>query len=160
MPLLGPPPKATSVAVSRSMKGNRAKDTGPELALRATLKRYGLRGYRANWRRAPGRPDIAFPRKKVAVFLNGCFWHRCPFCRPQLPKKNRPFWKRKFELNRARDARKTKELKSAGWKVYTVWECFLTRRAKKLDSILKDVSSAYRKAMTVGKPLLLTDVRS
>ena len=56
--------------------------------------------------KAPGRPDIAYPGRKVAIFVHGCYWHHCPRCYPNLPKSNPEFWARKFELNRERDARK------------------------------------------------------
>ncbi len=105
------------------MKGNRARDTGPEIALRGALRRAGLGGYRLHWRKAPGRPDIAYPGRKVAVFVMGCFWHRCPTCKPVIPRTNSEFWARKFALNAERDARKTRELERAGWTVVTVWEC-------------------------------------
>jgi DNA mismatch endonuclease (patch repair protein) len=105
------------------MKGNRARDTGPELALRRALRAAGLGGYRLHWKKAPGRPDIAYPGKHVAVFVMGCFWHRCPTCEPQLPRSNSDFWKKKFSLNAERDTRKTRELEEAGWAVVTVWEC-------------------------------------
>jgi len=120
---LGPPPPATSEAVSRSMKGNVAKDTKPELALRRLLREAGYPGYRLHWKKAPGRPDIAYPGRKVAIFVNGCYWHRCPHCNPSLPKTNTEFWEKKFALNQERDARKTKALEDEGWTVFTVWEC-------------------------------------
>jgi DNA mismatch endonuclease (patch repair protein) len=59
----------------------------------------------------------------VAVFVNGCYWHRCPHCRPPLPKSHPEFWSAKFAANQERDARKTAELEAAGWVVVTVWEC-------------------------------------
>lgn len=71
------------------------------------------------------RPDIAFVGKKVAIFVHGCFWHRCPRCNYPLPKNNTEFWQTKFERNVARDARKKADLKHLGWKVITVWECEL-----------------------------------
>jgi len=124
---LGPPPPPTSAAVSRSMRGNAPKNTGPELELRRLLWAAGLRGYRLHWKKAPGRPDLAFPGRKVAVFVNGCFWHRCPTCQPPAPRSHSEFWKRKFELNRERDVRKRHELEQSGWQVLTVWECALRR---------------------------------
>jgi DNA mismatch endonuclease (patch repair protein) len=105
------------------MRGNVAKDTTPELRLRAALRGAGFPGYRLHWRNAPGRPDIAYPGRKVAVFVNGCFWHRCPTCQPSTPKSNAEFWERKFALNAERDERKTRELEAAGWTVITAWEC-------------------------------------
>ncbi len=105
------------------MRGNRARDTGPERRLRAALRAAGYPGYRLNWKRAPGRPDIAYPGRRVAIFVHGCYWHRCPRCRPELPQANRAFWARKFELNQERDARKRAQLESAGWQVVEAWEC-------------------------------------
>jgi DNA mismatch endonuclease (patch repair protein) len=105
------------------MKANVAKDTGPERTLRRALCSSGLRGYRLNWKKAPGRPDIAFPGKKVAIFAHGCYWHRCPHCNPPLPKSNTEFWERKFRLNTERDIEKRASLEVEGWKVLEFWEC-------------------------------------
>lgn len=124
---LGPAPPASSPAVSRSMKGNRGRDTSPEVFLRRLLRGAGFPGYRLHWGKVPGRPDIAFPGRRVAIFVNGCYWHRCPNCHPSLPKSNTAFWERKFELNQERDRRKTRELEALGWSVVTVWECELKR---------------------------------
>jgi DNA mismatch endonuclease (patch repair protein) len=118
-----PNPPPTSPAVRNVMRANRARDTSPERRLRAALRAAGLGGYRLNWRRAPGRPDIAYPGRKVAIFVHGCFWHHCPRCYPGLPKSNTEFWARKFELNRERDARKRAGLEAVGWTVVEAWEC-------------------------------------
>lgn len=122
-----PNPEPTSDAVRKSMKGNRASNTKPELELRRLLRDAGYPGYRIHWRKAPGRPDIAYPGRKIAIFVNGCYWHRCPHCHPPTPKAHSEFWERKFELNRERDARKTAELEAAGWRVITIWECELAK---------------------------------
>ena len=105
------------------MRANRARNTGPERHLREALRQAGLGGYRLNWRKAPGRPDIAYPGRKLAIFVHGCYWHHCPRCYPNLPKSNPEFWARKFELNRERDARKRRGLESVGWTVIEAWEC-------------------------------------
>jgi DNA mismatch endonuclease Vsr len=105
------------------MKGNRGKDTKPELLLRRLLREAGYPGYRLHWEGAPGRPDIAYPGRKIAIFVNGCFWHRCPHCRPSFPKSHPEYWNAKFAANRERDARKVAQLEAAGWAVITVWEC-------------------------------------
>jgi DNA mismatch endonuclease (patch repair protein) len=105
------------------MRANRRRDTGPERLLRAALRREGLRGYRLAVANLPGRPDIAFPRLRLAIFVHGCFWHRCPHCQPPLPKAHRAFWRRKFELNSERDERKRRHLEAAGWDVLEFWEC-------------------------------------
>lgn len=86
------------------------------------LSKAGIKGYRLHLRNVPGRPDIAFPKSKLAVFVNGCFWHRCPECNLRIPKTHQEFWKKKFQLNQERDKRKIEEVTSAGWRVITVWE--------------------------------------
>lgn len=118
-----PNPPPTSEAVRNVMRANRARDTGPERRLRQALREAGLGGYRLNWKKAPGRPDIAYPGRRLAIFVHGCYWHHCPRCYPNLPKSNQEFWARKFELNRERDARKRSVLEDAGWVVLEFWEC-------------------------------------
>jgi DNA mismatch endonuclease, patch repair protein len=105
------------------MQANRARDTEPERALRRALRDAGLPGYRLNWRKAPGRPDIAYPGRRVAIFVHGCFWHHCPRCYPNLPRSNQQFWARKFELNHERDGRKRRQLEALTWAVHEIWEC-------------------------------------
>lgn len=106
------------------MKGNVRAGTKPELALRRMLREAGFPGYRLHWK-TDGSPDIAYPGRKVAIFVNGCFWHRCPHCSPSMPKSHTDFWERKFTRNVERDARKIGELESAGWHTVVVWECRL-----------------------------------
>ncbi len=107
------------------MKGNRGQNTKPEIQLRRLLRDAGYSGYRLHWKKAPGRPDIAYPGRRIAIFVNGCFWHRCPHCQPSSPKSHTGYWQRKFDLNRERDARKAEQLEAAGWRVATIWECEL-----------------------------------
>lgn len=99
------------------------RDTAPELALRKELHRRGLR-YRLQTR-VPGNHrrtiDIAFTRAKVAVFVDGCFWHGCPQ-HAMRPKANSEWWRWKIEGNQARDANTTELLHAAGWSVVRVWE--------------------------------------
>jgi DNA mismatch endonuclease, patch repair protein len=116
-------PAASSVNAQRTMKGTKRRDTGPELQLRAALRRNGVLGYRVDLRGLPGRPDVAFTRWKIAVFVHGCFWHQCPACKPQAPKRNREFWLEKFKVNVERDARNRSLLEASGWTVMEVWEC-------------------------------------
>ena len=118
-------PRPLKESTSKVMSANKAKNTKPERLVRKALWDNGVRGYRLNWKKAPGKPDIAFPGKKIAIFINGCFWHRCPKCDLSLPKSNIEFWKEKFERNIARDKRKNEELFDFGWKVLTLWECKL-----------------------------------
>lgn len=125
------------------MQANRAKDTEPELALRARLRSLGLVGYRLNWRGAAGRPDIAFVSRRIAVFVHGCFWHRCPTCRLPLPKSNREFWKAKFRANQGRDRRKRNSLEAEGWTVVEVFECWIRDHPGRIPTSL---SAALRRA--------------
>jgi DNA mismatch endonuclease (patch repair protein) len=110
------------------MKGNVRSGTKPELTMRRLLREAGFPGYRINWKKAPGTPDIAYPGRKIAIFVNGCFWHRCPHCNPAMPTSHGDFWERKFKRNQERDSRKVEELQAAGWRVVTVWECELASR--------------------------------
>lgn len=126
LPPLGPPPRASSEVTSKVMKANKARDTTPEISLRKALVQSGLSGYRLNWKGVTGRPDIAYPAKRLAIFVNGCFWHRCPKCAYPLPKTNADFWALKFKRNEERDQRKCSQLKEAGWSVLTFWECDIT----------------------------------
>jgi DNA mismatch endonuclease (patch repair protein) len=105
------------------MSANRGKNTTPELMLRRELSQRGLRGYRLHRKGVPGRPDLSFGPQRLAIFVNGCYWHRCPRCQLPLPRTHTDFWKAKFETNRHRDAAKTALLVEAGWKVLTFWEC-------------------------------------
>jgi DNA mismatch endonuclease (patch repair protein) len=106
------------------MQGNRAKNTKPELVLRRALWRTGIRGYRVNVRKLPGTPDIAFIRRRIAVFVHGCFWHGCPHCNSyRLPKTNTEFWRQKLEENVRRDERANEALVKLGFSVILIWEC-------------------------------------
>lgn len=119
-----PPPPSSALATA-VMKANRPRNTGPELALRRSLWAMGLRGYRLTPKGVPGRPDVAFVKARVAVFVHGCFWHRhgCSKAKSELPKANRGYWETKFRLNVERDSRKVQTLESEGWHVLTIWEC-------------------------------------
>lgn len=99
------------------------KDTEPEMAVRAVLHSMGLR-YRVRNRDLPGSPDIANRKKKWAVFVHGCFWHRHARCsRATTPKRNAEFWRAKFVANRARDRRVIRKLRGMGFEVVVIWEC-------------------------------------
>lgn len=106
------------------MRANRRVDTGPERLLRSELHARGLRFRKdhpvpmANCR---PRPDIVFTAARLAVFVDGCFWHGCGLHR-SLPKSNAEFWRRKIQGNQARDRRHDRALREAGWAVVRVWE--------------------------------------
>ena len=102
------------------MQANRAI-SNREVAFRKALWAAGARGYRVQTS-LPGRPDIVFPALRLAIFVNGCFWHLCPRCKLPQPRANEDFWKNKLEANRRRDARVRGELEALGWEVRVVWE--------------------------------------
>lgn len=132
-------------AVRKSMQGNKRKNTKPELLVRKRLREAGYTGYRLDWAKAPGRPDIAFPGRKIAIFVNGCYWHRCPHCNPSMPKKNVSFWEAKFRRNVERDKRALGELEQLGWTAITIWECELKRDNidATMDAVIDRIRSAW-----------------
>lgn len=138
----GRAPIPESEATSRVMSANKGKNTKPEMALRKALFRKKP-GYRLHWEKVPGRPDICYPGKKIAVFVNGCFWHRCPYCDPPMPKPNIEFWEKKFSNNTKRDKRKTEELEAIGWTVLFIWECQINDNVdlcvEKISSFIQEI---------------------
>ncbi|MEW8692905.1 MAG: very short patch repair endonuclease [Candidatus Thiodiazotropha endolucinida] len=104
---------------SRCMSRIRGKNTKPELKLRKALWAVGLR-YRLK-NQLPGRPDIVFPGKKVAIFIDGCFWHRCPE-HFKAPVQNAEFWAKKIERNVERDREVEQQLIAIGWHILRFWE--------------------------------------
>ncbi len=116
-----------SLATRHVMQANKSKNTKPELLIRKALREAGLPGYRLHWKKCPGRPDVCYPGRKIAIFVNGCFWHRCPHCNLSMPKSNVAFWEAKFARNKARDKRNLEALVAEGWLVLVVWECALKR---------------------------------
>ncbi len=127
----GRAPVPTDERVSATMSRIGAKNTKPELLMRTLLREAGHTGYRLHYTKAPGRPDIAFVGRKVAVFVHGCFWHGCPHCRPRTPKSNSAFWVNKVATNQARDERKTAALRREGWSVITIRECQLRKHPRR-----------------------------
>lgn len=115
----------------------KGQDTSPELRVRRALYRLGFR-YRLQARELPGRPDIVFRKRKIAIFIHGCFWHRHPDpkCKlARLPKSRLDFWLPKLEGNRKRDLEVQAQLRALGWSVLVVWECE-SRYADVLESNL------------------------
>ena len=105
------------------MSTQATRDTEPEMALRRLLHAAGYR-FRVDFSPLPGlrrKADIVFTRRKVAVFVDGCFWHSCPE-HGTLPTANRPWWKQKLARNVLRDAETNRLLQAAGWRVVRVWE--------------------------------------
>jgi DNA mismatch endonuclease (patch repair protein) len=106
------------------MRGNKARDTRPELALRSALHRQGLRFRCDREIRMDDvrvRPDVVFVARRVAIFLDGCYWHRCPQ-HGTAPRTNAGYWTEKLDRNVARDRRVDAALDAAGWRVVRIWE--------------------------------------
>lgn len=112
-------PTPLSNQVSKQLSRMPVKNTGPEVRLRQAMHAIGLR-FRVG-AKLPGSPDVVFTRAKIAVFVDGCFWHACPE-HGVLPKNNRAWWSDKLSRNVERDRQKDAELRALGWDVVRVWE--------------------------------------
>jgi DNA mismatch endonuclease (patch repair protein) len=98
--------------------------------------------YRLHNKDLPGKPDIVLKKFNTVVFINGCFWHKCPKCNPSMPASNADFWKNKIDANAERDQLNKEKLKAAGWNVITVWQCELK---KDTAAVLKKIEKQIRK---------------
>ncbi len=112
------PTSPTRSRIMAAIPGRGNKTT--EERLRILMREASVSGWRRHLA-LPGRPDFCFPKQRVAVFVDGCYWHGCPRCF-KLPKKNTEFWREKIRRNRARDRRNERLLKSNGWRVIRFWE--------------------------------------
>ncbi|NUT47704.1 MAG: very short patch repair endonuclease [Saccharothrix sp.] len=135
---------ASTPATRKSMQGNRSRDTGPELALRRAVHSLGLR-YRVATRPIPAvrrTADLVFPRAKVAVFMDGCFWHGCPE-HYRAPTANSTYWSDKVERNKKRDTEVDRLLAEYGWHAIRVWEHENPRSAAlKIEKLIRSDSSS------------------
>lgn len=122
------------------MQSVKQRDTRPEIVLRLALWSAGFR-YRINRRIGRTTPDLLFVGKRVAVYVDGCFWHGCPR-HYSAPKNNASFWKNKVEENRLRDHRGTAALVSAGWTVLRFWSCQVIAD---LPTVVQSVESALQR---------------
>lgn len=128
---------------SAHMARIRRADTKPEWIVRRLLHRAGYR-FRLQWRAVPGRPDVAFPARRKAIFVHGCFWHQHEGCRlAHVPATRSEFWEAKFTRNRERDARALARAEAEGWDAVVVWECE-TRDATGLEERLRRFLGAPR----------------
>ena len=132
---------------SRMMAGIQGKNTRPELFLRKALHAMGFR-YRLGGKGLPGKPDIVFPKKRVAIFVHGCFWHmhECKYFK--WPATNSQFWREKLDGNVQRDKRVAVELQSKGWTVLTVWECELRETKYQMPNSVVLAVAAKLKTLT------------
>jgi len=111
-------PATRSAVMSRI----RSRDTKPEMAVRRALHASGLR-YRLHRKGLPGRPDLVFPGRRIALFVHGCFWHQHGCCLSHAPASRLEYWGPKLRRNKERDAENTKALEATAWTVMQIWEC-------------------------------------
>lgn len=123
--------------VMAKIRGRGNKET--ELVLASMLRRHGLWGWRRH-QRILGRPDFAFRQRRVAVFVDGCFWHGCGR-HANVPANNRKFWTQKLLANKTRDRFVTRELRRHGWTVVRIWE----HELKKTERVLRKITTALTK---------------
>jgi DNA mismatch endonuclease (patch repair protein) len=139
---------ASTEGIRATMRANRSRDTKPELILRRAVHALGLR-YRVDFRPIPNvrrTADLVFTKARVAVFVDGCFWHGCPEHHVKA-KRNADFWAEKARRNRERDAETNLLLKAEGWTILRFWEHEdLQAAARTVDSIVRNT--------TPGKTLL------
>jgi DNA mismatch endonuclease (patch repair protein) len=114
---------------SYNMAQIKSKNTGPELALRKLLSENKVRGYRLH-SKIFGKPDLVFTKKRLAVFIDGCFWHKCPGCFVK-PTSRTKFWKEKIRNNIKRDKEVNKFLEKNNWKFLRIWEHELKKNPEK-----------------------------
>lgn len=120
-----PPFKKPNARRSQNMRAIKAKlNATTELRFRAHLIRNRVEGWKVRAEAVPGCPDFFFPSGRIAVFVDGCFWHGCPKC-GHTPKSNRPYWRKKLARNKQRDTQIKRKLHSSGIKVLRFWECQL-----------------------------------
>jgi DNA mismatch endonuclease, patch repair protein len=145
--------RITKVRRSWNMSRIRAKGTGPERAVWHLLRSLGYRP-QVNRDDLPGTPDLVLPRKRVTLFINGCFWHRHSGCKfAYTPKSNRRFWNEKFRTNVKRDRRVRQRLRSLGWQYVVVWECELADRLVLKRRLRRRILSlTHRSASRQGSP--------
>ena len=128
-------PKEKRSAVMKAVKSRNTKTT--ELKIIQIFKELHITGWRRTYPLV-GKPDFVFPRKRIVVFVDGCFWHGHEGCKYYvLPKTNVEFWKNKIERNRSRDIEERQQLTSMGWHCITIWECQLKPKVRQqtLDAL-------------------------
>jgi DNA mismatch endonuclease, patch repair protein len=131
-----------SEGTAKSMRGNKSKNTNLELLVRKALWKAGVRGYRLHRRIGSARPDLYFPRHRLAVFIHGCFWHGCPHCDKRAAlKSNAAYWNSKIDQNITRFTAQQAELESLGIRVHVIWEC---EAREELESLVQNLAAELR----------------
>lgn len=144
----------SAVPLTRSQLMSRVRGRGnksTEQKLVMLLREAGLKGWRRHLR-LPGTPDFAFPKLRLAIFVDGCFWHGCPHCYTR-PSSNQEFWDSKLVDNRARDRRVNRDLRSRGWRVMRIWSHSLTNNE---GAVVRRIEGALKASGHLGN----TDLRS
>lgn len=135
----------TEAQRSKCMSHIKRRDTKVEVIFRKAIWNQGIRGYRIDVN-LPGRPDIYFPRYEIAVFIDGCFWHKCPECYSE-PKSNKEYWLPKIERNASRDRINEEKLNDLGIIVIRFWEHEikkdLDKTIAKFNNLLTEIKSKY-----------------
>lgn len=124
----------TRSRVMAQVRSQRNRST--EWRLRACLVRAGIRGWKLNPIDVPGKPDFVFQDKRLAVFVDGCYWHGCPKCY-RRPSSNTEYWDAKVNRNRNRDVKTTAELRRCGWRVLRIWE----HELKSIGTVLERIQT-------------------
>ena len=126
----------------------RSKNTEPEKLVRSMLHAMGYR-FRIHRRDLPGNPDIAFPKRRIAIFVHGCFWHKHEGCQKSRdPKSNKTFWLNKFQKNVERDRKNQEALEKNGWAVHVIWEC----ETDDIQSLSKRIRNIMINTTTYSQP--------
>lgn len=134
--------KITSERRSENMRRIRGKNTAPELVVRKLCREIGFTGYRIHRTDLPGKPDLAWVGRKLAIFVHGCFWHGHDCAEGiRKPKSNRDYWIPKIEGNQQRDAENVAALHATGWNVLAIWECEINGQ-ERLSKRLQQFCSA------------------
>jgi DNA mismatch endonuclease (patch repair protein) len=153
--------------VMSRIRGRGNKDT--ELALAKLMRRHGITGWRRN-QRIFGKPDFVFRQARLAVFVDGCFWHACPK-HATKPANNRSFWRRKLSANKARDRLVSRVLRKQGWRVLRIWEHELSHKSQnrmlarihkelKTEEELKDIFTEGNEGNQEGEECLTAKLAS
>ena len=134
------------------MSAIRGSNTRPELTIRKGLHALGFR-YRLHDRKAPGKPDMVFPRYRAVILVHGCFWHQHDCHLFKWPKTRTEFWAHKIKSNRDRDRNVLSLLKADGWRVLTVWECALKGKTRLQPDELIDSIGSWLESGNGGKEI-------
>jgi DNA mismatch endonuclease (patch repair protein) len=149
------PDIVTPAVRSRIMQAVRSFNTSPERALGRWMRKLGVFGWKAQVSSLPGTPDFALSAQKLAIFLDGCFWHGCLHCY-RAPKSHKPYWRAKLRSNRLRDIHANAALARLGWKVVRLWEHEVRERPKDCVSLI--LRAANRKSLP-SEPMRLRPCR-